>query len=97
MPKDNVEQTKTPVAIKRIGEQVSALIMPNLRPLSKVLQDQINGTEKQRNQIARQIEQTRSEAMAAATQLKLWENNYWQQNPITHMSRVKQLRGNTDG
>lgn len=95
MKNDELEQTKKPDAIKRIGQQVSSLIMPDFRTLSKLLQDQIRGTAEQRNKIARQIEQAQSEAMAAATQLMLIGDNNWQQRPASHMHRVKKLTGET--
>lgn len=92
MKNDDLEQTKIPDAIKRIGQQVKALIPPDFRPLSKVLQDQIKGVVKKRSEVAREIEQTQTEAMAAATQLKLIGDNNWQR-PASHMNKVKQITG----
>ncbi len=92
MKKNDFEKVKIPDAIKRIGQQVSSLIPPDFRPLSKVLQDQIKGVVKKRSELAREIEHTQTEAMAAATQLKLIGDNNWQR-PTSHMNKVKKITG----
>ena len=90
------KERQWPHALIRIGEQVAHLIVPDFRPLSKVLHDQIVMTSEQRGVIARDIERTRMEAMAAATQLMLMRKDNWQERPPHYFDRVKKLQDRND-
>ncbi len=79
-------------AMARIGEQVDRLIVPDFRPLRKLLHDHIRGTAQEQAEVARQIEQTQAAAMAAATQLMLSREAEWQREPQNYFERLEYRR-----
>ena len=90
--KPKEKERQRPHALIRIGEQVAHLIVPDFRPLSKVLHDQMVMTAEKRGVITRDIKRIRMEAMAAATQLMLMRKDNWQERPTHYFDRVKKLQ-----
>lgn len=86
------QPTRSDQVMVRIARQVDKLIMPDFRPLSKLLHEHIRQTETERARIARLITQTRSEAMAAATELMLSRDAHWQQQSGNYFERLEDQR-----
>jgi len=75
--------------MRRIAMQIDRLIMPDLRPLAKLLHERVRQSEKQRVDTQQQMEAVHSEAMAAATELMLSSEADWQSQSGNYFDRLE--------